>query len=269
MGSIVDASEIELLLGLAGTITEQERAVCQWAIGRAESAVKRFLKYDPVRRSRTEYYPQEDVPQAGREGVWEASDTEAYVRRLSEASTDVLLVRHIPIRSSPAIELRIDYDGRSGTRAGSFGAGTVQTEGTDFWPNYDGLDADGNQICRDGMVNSEGLWPTIAGTVQIVYSGGYTQAELHGQDAVVDAGSIGEAVQDEAVRRVKKVFLTMKRTTGFVAGPFSSENLGDYSYSIGLSSGVLDKMYGDSNDLMPSSREKLSDFVNIGWVVGG
>jgi hypothetical protein len=263
MGKIVDASELMLILGLSAAATEEERAVIQGAIVRAEGAVKRFLGYDPVQRSRTEFYPRRNLSLGRGDYIWETTTTQAYIRQVSDASTSELQVQHVPIREVPAIDLRIDYDGRSGTRVGSFAAETLQVEGQDYWPNYEQLDGDGNGVCLDGIVRSVGLWPLVAGTVRIVYTAGYSNDELHGQDDVLDAGPIAEAVINEAKRRVEGAFVRMKKTVGWVAGPFSSESLGDYSYSI--DSSLASKLYGDSKDLTDQSRMALESFVNYGW----
>jgi hypothetical protein len=264
MASIIDLSELRLILSLSDSITEQERAIVQGAVTQAEGAVKRFLGYDPTQRQRTEYYPRTDLRLGKGNYIWEVNDANAYVRQEAEEATNELQVQHIPIRETPAIDLRIDYDGRSGTRAGSFGAETLQTEGEDYWPNYDGLDSDGNRVCLDGILRSFGRWASEAGSVQIIYTAGYTDDELHGRDTILDASPIGEAVLNEAKRRVEGAFVRMKSSTlGWAAGPKTSESLGDYSYTI--DSALASKLYGDSNSLMDQSRMALLSFQNMGW----
>jgi len=267
MGRIVDASDVLLMLGLSTSPTAEETAIVNLSITQAESAIRRYLGYDPVLSSRTEYYPQMDL-QASGPSVWEANATSAYLRQQTSASTNELQVQHIPIRSNPAIDLRIDYDGRSGARSGSFAAESLKTEGEDYWPNYDGMDSDGHKICRDGIIRSVGLWPTEAGCVKIIYTGGYSSTELRGQSSLVDAGPIWEATLQETIRRAKTVFLTKKDTTvGWLAGPITSENLGDYSYT--MDSSLISKLFGSSADLTAETVSKLSSFVNWGFSLGG
>jgi len=263
MGSIVDPAEVFLEMGLSASVSEEERAITLGAITKAEGAVKRFLGYDPVQRLRTEFYPMQDYSSNYQGGVWEASDTQAFFRRTIEEATSELLVRHIPIRALPAIDLRIDIDARSGTRAGSFAAETLRVEGEDYWPNYDQSDSDGSGFCSDGMFRSFGLWPTEAGSVRIIYTAGYTNEEMHGQDASVDASPIYDAVMNESRRLVEKAFVRMKTVRGFLAGPITSESLGDYSYSADGS--LAAKLYGDAKDLMDASKMALESFVNMGW----
>ena len=144
----------------------------------------------------------------------------------------------------------------------------MQTEGEAYWPNYDGRDSSGDEICRDGIFRSLGLWPTTPGTVRIMYTAGYTVEELHGQDAIIDARPIVDAVIEEATRRAKKVFIQRKQTgVGFAAGSITSERLGDYSYTVDAASSA--QLFGGTFDLMPASKEALGSFVNWGWGLGG
>jgi hypothetical protein len=263
MGRIVDVSEVLLELGLSGSSTEEERALASVAVVKAEGDVKRYLKYDPVQTSRTEYYPIVNLNQ-NRVGVWEANDSSAYLRRFNEAVGNELQVKHIPIRATTAIQLWIDYDGRFGTKSGSFAAATLKTEGEDYWPNYDGVDDASSAICRDGLIRSIGLWPTEPGSVKITYTAGYNDAELHGQDSLVDASPIVSAIISEAARKVKKALVNAKSdSVGWAGGPFTSESLGDYSYSI--DSSTSNRLFGSSVGLTTESKEMLRDFVHWGY----
>jgi hypothetical protein len=263
---MVDISEVLLDLGLSDSVTDEERAIVSTSIRRAEAAIKRFLGYDPYWKTRTEYYPQRDFSMSYGAYVWEVNDTQAYQRHLSEAVSDVLIVQHLPIRSITS--LYIDYDGRAGARTGSFSEESKKTEGVDYWPDYNMVDDDGNNMCLSGMIRSEGMWPSKPGTVKIVYTSGYTAKELRGQCSVVDTTVLLEATVDEAVRRAKKVFLTKKQTgRGFIAGTMTSESLGDYSYSIEGSSAA--SQFGGQYDLLGSTMEKLNDFVNWGYRIAG
>ena len=262
MGNIADLSEILLELGLTSA-TEAQRALAAQALAAAQGAVRRHLKYDPVSASRTEYYPQGQIRPQGEGSVWEADDNEAYLRARAGSSGDELQVRHIPVRATPAIDLRIDYDGRSGTKADAFNAETQKDEGTDYWPNYDMIDSAGVSVCNDGLIRSHGLWPAEPGSVKIVYTAGYSAAELRGQENVLDASPILHATIEEASRRFKKATVTGYRTgTGFLPGIVTSESLGDYSYSIDAS--LAAKLFGSAWDLMGMSKEMLADFVNWG-----
>jgi len=261
MKSIVDISEILLSLGIA-TETEEERALASESLRQAEASVRRYLKYDPVQLTRTEFYPRTDFTSQGLLSVYEVTDTTAYIRRLSEASTDELQVQHIPIRS--VTTLHVDYDGRAGTQSGSFDSSTLRTLGTDYWPNFDSVDSASASICRDGIIRSEGRWPNKAGSVKLVYIAGYTDEELHGQDSVVSARPIVDAVIDETTRKFLKIYSRKKKSqTGF-AGPFSSESLGDYAYTLDRS---VRTAIISSGDISVENQDKLSDFVNYGAMI--
>jgi len=267
MNHIADISEVLLELGLSSSVTDEERAIALVSLSKAEGAIRRHLRYDPTLDERIEYYPQQDFGSIGRGVIWESEGDQAILKNIVEASSSNLQLRHIPIRSSPAIDLRIDYDGRSGTKSGAFDSTTIKVEGTDFWPNYDAVDSSGYRICKDGILKSMGLWPDTAGTVRIVYTGGYSSAELHGQDSVLDASSIVEAVIDEAVRRFKKVWVNKKQTlAGFTAGPMIREDLGDYSYTIDAS--LAAKLFGSSWEVSAETVSKLEQFVNYGCLLG-
>ena len=266
-GDIVDIDDVKAIMGLSDSITSSELVIIVQSITKAEAAVRRYLKYDPVQAERTEYYPQSNFARNS-PGVWEANDNSAYIRQFNDASSTELQVKHIPIRSNSAMDLRINYDGRSGTQSGVFSSSDLKTEGTDYWPNYDSNDDDGNAICRDGIIRSNGLWPSQAGSVKIVYTAGYSSGEFQGNSSTVDAVPIWEVVLDETVRRAKKVFAQMKSSSvGWVAGPMISENLGSYSYS--LDSASVSKLVGPSADLTTDSKERLADFVNWGYSLGG
>ena len=269
MGKIADISEILLELGLSGTVTEEERAIAQASLVKSEGAIIRHLKYDPVQKIHTNYFPQLDFSQKNRRGVWEADDQQAFIRELSEAASSELQVQHIPIRETDEngknpIDLRIDFDGRSGTRPNSFGTDTKKIEGTDFWPNYDSEDSNGIRICRDGIIRSIGRWPSVAQSVKLVYVAGYTPSELHGQDSLVDASPVLDSVLDEAVRRFLKAHSRFKKSRAGFTGAFKSERLGDYAYQ--LDTDILSRLVGGSWDILPETKEKLADFIP--WMLG-
>lgn len=267
-GAIITVAEVLEQLGLSTqTATSTESAVADWAVKSATGAIVSHLRYDPVQAVRTEYYPRQELSFGSRAAVWEVNENQAYSRYLADASTEDLQVAGIPIREknaagANAIQLFVDYDGRAGTRSGSFASSTQYTEGVDFWPNYDGVDSAGNRVCVDGVIKSEGRWPAIPGSVKIVYLSGYTTAELAGTDSVIDASPIREVALSETIRRIHKRFSQMKKRTGFGVGALTSENLGDYSYSADGAS--LAELTGSKASLLQESVMLLQPFVNMG-----
>lgn len=285
MGEIVTSNDDVLRqLGLASP-TADEAEIVSSSILFAERAVRRYLHYDPVQRTRTEFYPQLDLNRGGRLGVWEASSTTAYLRDVSGNYSDELQLRHLPIRSIASIY--VDYDGRFGKRSGSFSSETLKTEGTDYWARYDGQDDDSNLICRDGIVLTQGTWPSSPGSIKITYTAGYTANDFTGVSLRVNAVPIYEAVVFEAARKAKQVFLLSKNSgssgsgsgsgTGWTAGTIQSEKLGDYSYTLSSSSGGSSSgggagsggLYDGAVDLSSESMERLADYVNLGWSLVG
>ena len=261
MGKIVKDDEVLLELGLATSATSADRGVVAAAINYAEGAVRRYLRYDPVQLQRTEFYPSMNFGNSSQGSVWESEGNIAYQRQIAAAATDELQIRHLPIRSVSS--LRVDYDGRSGTRAGSFAVATERIEGEFFWPNYDSVDSSGHGVCMDGIIKSLGRWPTTPGTVKIVYTAGYTDEEFRGSEIVIDATPIWAAIVGESVRKAKSIFVNQKQTgAGFVGGVMTSERLGDYSYTIDAS--LAKALFGSSWDLMGQTKEMLSSFVNWG-----
>lgn len=268
MGSIITDAMVKLHLGLSSSITGEESSLVTAAVGQAERAVARFLGYDPVLRTRTEYYPiMSVIPQGGE--VWDADENQAFLRRTVSASGDELQVRHLPVRATVAIDIRVDYGGRFGKGSGAFAASTRKTEGVDFWPNYDGLDDDGLSVCRDGIIRSIGQWPSEPGSIKITYAAGYSSDELLGTSALVQAGQIGDAALIEALRRVKRSLVLWKKdaSAGHLAGAITSEHLGDYSYSV--SPGSAESSFGLGMALCSEAAEALEDFRNLGWILAG
>ena len=265
MGTIVDPSEVWLELGLSASITEEERAVVEQSIMKAEGAIKRYLRYDPVQRRRTEYYPLVERFDGNLPSVWEVTGGVAYARSLATGASSELQLTHLFVRSAPAMEVRIDYNGRAGTVAGSFADETIQVEGTDFWMNYEQLDEDGNRVCLDGILRSGGLWPDSPGSVLVVYTAGLTAEELRGRNAggnVIDASPIWAAALEESKRRVEQIMVRKKSVFGWAAGPKSSESLGDYSYSI--DSSLAKELYGNKAELTDETMQMLSSFRHMG-----
>jgi len=260
---IADVSEVLLELGLEDRATDAERALVQTCIVKAEGAVRRYLQYDPVLRSHTEFHPQQAFQAQISRGVWEVMETRATLRQVSESATNEMQLQNLPVRY-PITSVYVDYDGRSGTWPNSFNPGTWKKEGPDYWANYDLQLSNGLKICTDGIIRTIGLWPTTPGTIKVSYTAGYTPRELRGEGGTLDASPIWEVVINEAARRVRKRMVMKAGRLGLPAGVKTSEGLGDYNYS----------MDGDSikelisGELTATSRSALSTFVNLGRMLG-
>lgn len=261
MGSLIDRSEVLLELGLQDSSTSREDAIVDRAIQRAIGAVRNFLRYDPIQATRTEYYPTMDSRAFGERAMYDIQGNQAHLETYAGDSLNELQLRHLPIRR--ITELYIDYDGRFGAGSGKFGAGTLKTEGEDFYPAYDQHDSSGNKVCNDGILHSQANWPVEAGTVKVVYVAGYSDEELRGQDSVIDVSPIHFAAFAEAVRRSIAGFTVHgKSTRGFKPGPILSERAGDYSVT--FDSTTAQRLYSSSTELTGESREQLQPYVNYG-----
>ena len=260
-GRIIQGSDVKSLLGETGSDND---TIITLSIRRAEGAIRRYLRYDPVLASRTEFYPQTDSRVGGGNLIIEATATHAVFTTPESTRGTELQVQHLPIRGNPAVQLFVDYNAKAGTSVGSFPSDTEKVEGVDFWANYDSLDSDGYRVCRDGILRSHGLWPTEPGSVKLIYTAGYSALELQGQDATIDASPIWDTALEECVQRCKRALVNKKSSTlGYIAGPLLSEELGDYSYRV--SDSIAQSLFGvKTYDLLPESMDRMESFVNYG-----
>ena len=252
--------EVLLELGIASAPSGEELAIAESACTKAWAACCRFLHYDPAQRAKTEFLPVVDLQRNEVPGIWEVDNGRAYLRRELSAAGSELQLSSVPVRSSPALQVWICYDAKFGSKSGSFSSNDLKVEGEDYWAQYDTVDGDGNKICNDGILRSHGVWPSEPGSIKVVYTAGYSDAELNGQDTDVDASPIMDAAVEESLRRAKKVLTLWKKNsrTGHNAGTITSEGLGDYNYSI--SGAVMDKLLS-AGSLSGESKEKLAPFV--------
>jgi hypothetical protein len=270
MAGIVDISELLLEVGLGSSATNEERALANSAITKAQGAIIRHLGYNPAYGTRTEI-----LGRRHRSGLREVTEDIAGDRAVLVDDTNygvALQLRHLPVRS--ITHLYVDYNAKNGAAVGgAFGADTEMESGTDFWFNAESVDSSGDYVCMDGLVWSSGAWAAEPGTIKIVYVAGYTASELHGQDSVIDASPIWDACLDEAVRRLVKSFTVRKHSrAGWTSGTIASESLGDYSVSFAGTSGggsAGDRRTGGTMDLLPETIQKLSEFVNWGVRLSG
>jgi|15BtaG_2_1085339.scaffolds.fasta_scaffold01415_3 hypothetical protein len=269
IGQIVTLADLLTYLGITSP-SSAETEIATASLKKAEGAVFRLLQYNPVMAVQTEYYPQIDFSSSGDAKIWEVDSTQAHIRRLAGTVSEELQVKRLPIREfdelgANGIDLRVDYDGRSGTRSGSFSTDTLQVVGTDFWPNYDMEDSNGYKVAGDGIIRSQGSWPSIANSVKIVYVAGYTATEFAGEDLSIDASPIRESVMDEAVRKFKSAWSRRKDRTGHGTGALTSENLGDYSYS--ADGTIIGSLMGSGADVLASTADRLEPFINFGGMI--
>lgn len=210
-----------------GPISNAERGIALLIHKFVESKVKKHLGYNPLNASRTEFYPRaRQATPAPFEGIWDvnSSHTQARLERI-HGDRETLQLEHLPVRSIE--NLYVDDNGQFGTASGSFPSSSEWTEGEDFWPEYDAAG-----YCRSGLLIASGSWPTEPGSVKVVYTAGYTRAELDGEADSIDASGIVAGVTKSMMASFQK-WKAMKTNSriGFGAA-LKSERLQDYSYTL-------------------------------------
>lgn len=258
--TIADISEARAVLGVVSSISDADLGLLSLLHPMVEAAIKDHLGYNPEQATHTgELYPRHDeavVGDAG-QGTWDSDGTSAFFRGNDGMGSNILMLRHLPVRSISS--LRVDYNSRGGTRTGSFGSDTELTQGEHFYPDFDQAG-----ICRSGIVYRVGAsWPSEPGSIKITYVAGYTVAEFAGYDADVNASPIKQVVLTEWLKAFKAFKIQGKQgRAGFVGGPLNSESLGAYSYSTdGSMAGML---AGFKVSLTPESVARLESFVHMG-----
>jgi hypothetical protein len=238
---IASQAEVRVLLGLASSITDEDRALIELLSPMAKSAIINDgnwgLGYDPEYfEDRVEWFPQADRTLGGSEdaaGFWDsnANGTKAHWRSSGNRVTDLQL-SHLPVRS--VREVRVDFAGGFGQKAGTFGEGTVQTVGDQYF-----IKLDRAGLSLEGVLYSHTGWPIEPGSVKVIYTSGYTSDEFSGR-ATSESGSTRTGIDASPIKQaflvtLVKMFRTFKSqrlATGALApSALSGESLGDYSWT--------------------------------------
>lgn len=268
---IITAAEARIVLGLSSSITDADRGLLEMLLPMVNAAIAKELKYDPEYKLHSgEFYPRAEVPlrEGGARGTWDSNGTVAFFQPHDRGM--VLQLQHLPIRSVE--ELKVDYNGGFGTKAGTFGASTIQVEGTDFYQDLmkSGFNATGHLFSYTG-------WPVEPGSVKATYYAGYTAWELSGAAGNTDetdpetettcSGIDASGIKAAALKTMLKAFKTFKANqksaqAGFAAGPLTSERLGDYSYT--ADAGAAAAITGLMVSVPPEAKDDLEPFVHWG-----
>lgn len=132
----------------------------------AESVVKEYLGYFVEATTHTEYYPVRDY------GLWEVGVTR---------DRNPLLLKNRPVRSITSVNE--DTGGYFGQGSSAFASSTLLTVGTDYaWVvDYDRAGDGTDEASRSGkLIRLSGGWPTRPGSVKVVYTAGWEQANIPG-----------------------------------------------------------------------------------------
>lgn len=278
---IILESELKAALGLTDPDdTQAMRLVLAMTAGHA--AIRRHLKYDPEQKvGPAELYPRTDQEsESTLGGRWDVND--AHTRVFFEQRRGVdryLQLARLPVRKIASV--LVDPSAKFGQQSGDFGDGTAWTQGSEFSVEWDEQDSANIGVCRSGMLVAHGAWPARIGTVKVTYRAGYSQNEFRGpatasseaaDGTITTKGVDASPIKAAALLTCMAKYLTLKSfavssLTGVHApGPFSSERLGDYSYSL-ANPQMAAIVAGMATDVPPEAAELLSDFVHYGTLV--
>ena len=223
----------------------------------AERAVKDYLRYDPEQQQHTEILPN-TRRSSDRDNLVDVSGGKV-VFFGSATANNMLVLKHLPVRDSNATGVSTDpqvfedYDARFGQASGAFSADTELTRGTEFFLEYDQLG-----ISKSGtLIGVGGNWPSLYGTVKVVYTAGYSSDELAGTGGDADASDIKLATLITVSHIYKQAVLNGSTgAAGLVSGAIVSESLGDYSYTV---SGGSAERSGYSRGALPAQVMRMLD----------
>jgi hypothetical protein len=277
---LITEAELRAILGLASSITDNERAVLTLVVPAAIQAVEDYIGYNPLQAEVTEILPRVDP----RGGPSETSETLEWkpdpgrtraVLQSAGRERSTLQLGTIPVRSVSAVY--VDTAARHGQASGAFAAETLQAAGSDYWVDWDQPYSAADRtrgLCGSGCLYSMASWPTEPGTVLVTYRAGYSYTELAGRayasavDATtgeitmarINASGIKRAAAIAAVKAMHTWMSLQKSSTmGWRPGALASESAGDYSYS--LAGGGL----ADLKVVLPDeAKEALEPFVHYG-----
>lgn len=268
---IANEAEIRVMLGLAETISEEERAAIALFHPEAEAKVIEHLQYDPEQQVRTEYYPRHGASRSEVWGQWDVNESHTHARleAIAGHASQELQLQRLPIREIVAVN--VDHNARHGSGSSAWGSGSAWVEGEDFWADWDE-----DKLSRSGILKANGIWPATAGTVRVQYRAGYSPAELAGRatasataadGTITTQGINASGIKRAVILTVAKAMNTwgqMKKhgRAGFTGGVLQSEKMQDYSYALGGGSGV--NLSGLVVELPSEAIDALEYYVNWG-----
>ncbi|HVC95890.1 MAG TPA: hypothetical protein VND64_19525 [Pirellulales bacterium] len=179
--SICTTSDVTTYLGLAAM-----NALATLVQTLAEQHVKDHIGTQEIeQQSWTEYYPLDNA-QVQQPGDTQYVVDSAYQRAIPGfiLSPNVIQLRQLAARQITSVNE--DASGYFGQMAGSFGAGTLLTSGSDYFLKTEQPAlAGGLPISWSGHLVRRSFWfPAIAGSVKVVYTAGFTAGELAGRWSV-------------------------------------------------------------------------------------
>jgi hypothetical protein len=278
---IVLESEMQGALGLTAP-TDLQRVRLKLAMDIGHAAVRRFLKYDPEQKvGPAEIYPRRELTGPTSAGGFYDINS-GHTKAIWTDSGDLfkfLQLQRLPIRKM--VSVLVDPSAKYGQQTGDFGSGTEWTVGEEYFVEWDEQQSTNIGISRSGMLIATGAWPSGIGTVKVTYRAGYSDNEFRGPATTSAEGADGtittlgvdaSGIKSAALLTCMAKYLTLKSfsvntlTGVHPVGPFSSERLGDYSWS-GANPQLAAVIAGMATDVPPEAAMLLSDFVSYADLV--
>lgn len=217
----------------------------------AEQSVKDYLGTQEIeQQSWTEYYPL-DYAAAAQPGDPHYIVDSAYQRAIPGfyRSDNIIQLRQLAVRQITSVNE--DATGYFGQVAGSFGAGTLLTSGSDYYVKYETPALSGGlPISWSGQIVRRSFWfPAIAGSVKVVYVAGFTAGELAGRWSVFKRACLEE---------IGDLFLRGLTLAGGQRADIASQSLGE-----GASTSFIQAALSGL-EVCDRTAQLLSAYVNYG-----
>ena len=262
VGSQCILSTADMLTALGcSSLTKAQHAMMMQLRKLVESSVKSYLKYNPCIATHVEYYPI----QSARYGA--GNDYEPFGSIYNRPQNKRLQLKHIPVRS--VSELIVDCQGYNDQAPNAFTAAngaSTKVQGTDFFIRASGVDNDSNLISKTGLLTAINFgWPTEPGSIKVTYVAGWTPRELRGDGDYHEAGSIKRATISAFVAAFRELIVQGNSFVKGLPGIITSENLGDYSYSVDGTSVALQNF---TTNLPVSAMNELNQHLHYGLLGG-
>ena len=256
---IVKKAEILVFMQKASSLAPEDDALLDLVHPLAESAIASYLQQDLGYKQHVEYLPCGPVT---RERNYPLDQTLWRNGSISFPSlregTDMLQLKHLPVWTV-GLEVREDLVAYAGQATGAFPTSSILVRGTDYFLDIDDpTDAPTSSpssmgISRAGILRRIGAWPVTPRSIKVTYYGGL-DTEHMANDA------FGGALKLAALQTIVACYhMARSQAKSSGKGPYQSENIGKYSYSLG--SMVADGM---SITVPPSARELMQPFRNYG-----
>jgi hypothetical protein len=256
--SIISLYELSIAIGLSDVPTSGStiETLANRAIAASIQAVKDFCRNDIEYAQHTEYYP------TGTEGHGSRCFSDALMfdrgssSRYSETSrfNSVIQLKNTPVYTNSLLVYE-QADARYGQTQNSFGDSTLLTVGLDYYldinaiisvPTYNPVDGSisnvSTPVSYTGHLYRNGSWPRESGSIKVTYFGGWRFQPLA---ALFNPGASPPSyatIKEAVLITATKAYREMSSLAKNESGPKTSENIGQYSYSI--DSSLLQRMLG-------------------------